>query len=303
MKISKVATGLLIFLMIVSTSLAVFTSYITPESVEAATYTWGSEGATIREIQTKLKQWGYYNGNIDGKYGYNTWMAVRKFQAKNGLKVDGIAGPEILRKIGINVPSGGGGSSGKVYSWGARGETVREIQRRLKNWGYYNGSVDGIYGYGTWSAVKKFQQKNGLKADGVTGAATLQALGIPTGQSQTSWERNLYLLAAAIHGEARGEPYEGKVAVGAVIMNRVRHSSFPNTIAGVIYQPGAFDAVADGQINLTPDDSAFKAARDALNGWDPTGGAIYYWNPATATSSWVWSRPIIKQIGKHVFAK
>ncbi|NLJ88549.1 MAG: spore cortex-lytic enzyme [Epulopiscium sp.] len=289
--------------MIISTSLAVFTSYITPESVEAASYSWGSEGSTVREIQTKLKQWGYYNGNVDGKYGYNTWLAVRKFQEKNGLKVDGIAGPATLSKIGINTAARTGSSSGKVYSWGARGETVREIQRRLKSWGYYKGNIDGIYGYGTWSAVRYFQQKNGLKADGVTGRATLQALGIPTGQSQSSWERNVYILAAAIHGEARGEPYEGKVAVGAVIMNRVRHSSFPNTIAGVIYQPGAFDAVADGQINLTPDDSAFKAARDALNGWDPSGGAIYYWNPATATSSWIWSRPIIKQIGKHVFAK
>ena len=137
----------------------------------------------------------------------------------------------------------------------------------------------------------------------MTGRATLQALGIPTGQSQSSWERNVYILAAAIHGEGRGEPYEGQVAIGAVILNRVRHSSFPNTIAGVIYQPGAFDAVADGQINLTPDDSAFKAARDALNGWDPSGGAIYYWNPATAKSKWIWSVPITKRIGKHVFGK
>lgn len=302
MNTRRVILIVLFFIMMLSTGAAFFTEYITPDAVEAATYTWGSEGSTVREIQTKLKQWGYYNGTVDGKYGYQTWLAVRKFQEKNGIKVDGIAGPATLSKIGINT-EGGSTASNTVYSWGARGETVREIQRRLKNWGYYDGSVDGIYGYGTWAAVRKFQQKNGLKVDGVAGTSTLQALGIPTGSSQSSDSRNVYLLAAAIYGEARGEPYTGQVAVGAVILNRVRHTSFPNTIAGVIYQPGAFDAVRDGQINLTPNETAYKAARDALNGWDPTGGCIYYWNPATATSKWIWSRPIITQIGKHVFAK
>lgn len=301
MNTRRVILIVLFFTMLISTGTAFFTEYITPDAVETATYTWGSEGATVREIQTKLKQWGYYNGTVDGKYGYQTWLAVRKFQEKNGIKVDGIAGPATLSKIGINT--GTTTTSNKVYSWGARGETVREIQRRLKNWGYYDGSVDGIYGYGTWAAVRKFQQKNGLKVDGVAGTSTLQALGIPTGSSQSSDSRNVYLLAAAIYGEARGEPYTGQVAVGAVILNRVRHTSFPNTIAGVIYQPGAFDAVRDGQINLTPNETAYKAASDALNGWDPTGGCIYYWNPATATSKWIWSRPIITQIGKHVFAK
>jgi N-acetylmuramoyl-L-alanine amidase len=294
----------LIFAMLLSTCTTVFTEYITPNTVEAATYTWGSEGSVVRQIQTKLKQWGYYKGTVDGKYGYQTWLAVRSFQQKHGIKVDGIAGPATLSKIGINAS--GNTATRSVYSWGARGETVREIQRRLKNWGYYNGSVDGVYGYGTWSAVRKFQQKNGLKVDGVTGRGTLQALGISAGGSQSTQSadnKNVYLLAAAIHGEARGEPYTGQVAVGGVILNRVRHSSFPNSIAGVVYQPGAFDAVQDGQINLAPNESSYKAARDALNGWDPSGGAIYYWNPATATSKWIWSRPIIKQIGKHVFAK
>ena len=114
---------------------------------------------------------------------------------------------------------------------------------------------------------------------------------------------NVNLLARLIHGEARGEPYTGKVAVGAVVLNRVKSSSFPNTIAGVIYQKGAFDAVSDGQINLSPDSSALKAAQDAINGWDPSYGAIYYFNPSTATNKWIWSRPLTVTIGKHRFCK
>jgi len=271
MNTKKIAISLLIIGAIISSSAALFTSYITPESVEAITYTWGSEGSGVRQIQTKLKQWGYYYGNVDGKYGYKTWAAVRKFQQKHGIKADGIAGPVTLSKIGISTGVGTSGSK-KIYSWGSRGETVREIQRRLKNWGYYKGNIDGVYGYGTWSAVRGFQRKNGITVDGVTGSATLAALGIPTGHTASEGNKNVHLLAAAIHGEARGEPYTGKVAVGAVILNRVRHSSFPNSIAGVIYQPGAFDAVKDGQINLTPDEGSIKAAKDALNGWDPSGG-------------------------------
>lgn len=185
---------------------------------------------------------------------------------------------------------------------GSQGKEVTNIQSRLKSWGYYNGSVDGIYGWRTSNAVKEFQRKNGLTADGVAGPATLSKIGLPTGSS-SSQSNNVTLLAMVINGEARGESYEGQVAVGAVVLNRVRHSSFPNTIAGVIYQPGAFTAVDDGQINVAIQSSCFNAARDALNGWDPTGGAIYYYNPRTATSSWIFNRPIIKTIGKHVFCK
>lgn len=185
---------------------------------------------------------------------------------------------------------------------GSRGQEVTNIQTRLKNWGYYNWSVDGIYGWRTANAVKEFQRKNGLTADGIAGPATLAKIGLPTGQS-TSSSNDVTLLAMVINGEARGESYEGQVAVGAVVLNRVRHSSFPNTIAGVIYQPGAFTAVDDGQINKAIESSCFNAARDALNGWDPTGGAIYYYNPRTATNAWIRSRPIIKTIGKHVFCK
>ncbi len=183
---------------------------------------------------------------------------------------------------------------------GSRGTEVRNIQQRLKNWGYNVGAVDGVYGAKTEAAVKKFQRNNGLTPDGIAGPATLAKIGLPSG-SNSSYNSNVNLLARIISGEARGEKYEGQVAIAAVVLNRVSHSSFPNTIAGVIYQPGAFTAVSDGQINVTPPDSCYKAARDALNGWDPTGGAIYYYNPVTATNSWIRSRKVVKTIGKHVF--
>ncbi|MFL0246533.1 spore cortex-lytic enzyme [Candidatus Clostridium stratigraminis] len=198
------------------------------------------------------------------------------------------------------------------YKWGSRGNIVVEIQRRLKAWGYYNGSLDGIYGYGTYLAVRSFQSVNGLNVDGIAGNNTLNALGINAGQYSTGTNtsnsnsdntnnNDLMLLARLINGEARGEPYEGQVAVGAVIMNRTRDSRFPSTIAGVIYQPGAFTATVDGQIEARLETSSINAARDALNGWDPSGGAIYYFNPSTATSAWIWSRPLIKIIGNHRF--
>lgn len=197
-----------------------------------------------------------------------------------------------------------------VISQGSRGETVKLIQQKLKRWGYYNGAIDGIYGSTTKKAVKYFQSKNGLTADGIVGNKTLAALGISlSGSSQTSSSGTSYsntdvtLLARLIYGEARGENFTGQVAVGAVVMNRVKSSSFPNTISGVIYQPYAFTAVADGQINLSPDATAIKAAKQAMNGYDPTYGAIYYYNPAIATSTWIFSRKTTITIGNHVFAK
>jgi len=193
-----------------------------------------------------------------------------------------------------------------LSKYGSRGQEVRTIQDKLKRWGYYTGNVDGIYGSLTVSAVKRFQQKNGLKVDGIAGTQTLNSMGIMQSSnsgSSTNNSSNVNLLARAIYGEARGESYTGQVAVGAVIMNRVRSSKFPNTIAGVIYQSGAFDAVSDGQINLQPDATAKKAAQDALNGWDPSYGALYYFNPNTATNDWIWSRPMTVTIGKHRFCK
>lgn len=193
---------------------------------------------------------------------------------------------------------------GDAYKKGASGATVTEIQTRLKNWGYYSGKVDGMFGSATEKAVKYFQQKNGLTADGVVGAQTLAALGINGGGGDLSGgtqSGDLYLLARVISAEARGEPYTGQVAVGAVVLNRVRHSSFPNSISGVIYQSGAFSCLDDGQFDEPIAESAYRAAQDALNGSDPSGGAIYYFNPATATSKWIWSRPLIVTIGKHRF--
>lgn len=198
-----------------------------------------------------------------------------------------------------------------TYKYGSRGEVVRVIQTKLKKWAYYTKSIDGIYGYQTYTSVKYFQRKNGLIVDGIAGNQTLVALGInpktvnpdSTASGSSPNNQDVMLLARLINGEARGEPYEGQVAVGAVILNRVRNPKFPSTIAGVVYQPGAFTAIVDGQVHAEMQQTSIKAARDALNGWDPSGGAIYYFNPSTATSSWIWSRPLIKVIGKHRFCR
>ncbi|MDR3085750.1 MAG: spore cortex-lytic enzyme [Christensenellaceae bacterium] len=195
-----------------------------------------------------------------------------------------------------------------VY-WGMSGENVRKVQQKLVQYGYLKGAVDGVFGQATYDAVVYFQKKNGLKADGVVGDATLAALGVNLGTSSSSsrggsgsYSQSLNLLARLVYAEARGESYAGQVAVAAVVLNRVRSASFPNSVSGVIYQSGAFDVVYDGQINLSPNETALRAAQDALNGWDPSGGALYYYNPAKSTSSWIWSRRVITVIGKHRFA-
>ena len=190
---------------------------------------------------------------------------------------------------------------------GSTGDDVSAVQKRLKQWGYYSGAVDGIFGYATERAVKWFQEKNGLAVDGVVGPQTAAAMGLNLKSTVSSSTKpasgDVYLLAQCIYSESRGEPYKGQVAVGAVVLNRVKSSAFPNSISGVIYQKGAFSAVDDGQINLSPDDSAIKAARDAMNGWDPTGGCLYYYNPAKTSNRWIRSRPIVVRIGNHVFCK
>ncbi|MBR4057955.1 MAG: spore cortex-lytic enzyme [Oscillospiraceae bacterium] len=187
------------------------------------------------------------------------------------------------------------------YRRGSSGNVVSQIQTKLKNWGYYKYNVDGIYGSRTEKAVKSFQSRNGLTADGIAGPATLAALGIQSNEAAQSVSGDVNLLARLISAEARGEPYNGQVAVGAVVLNRMKHPSFPNTMSGVIYQSGAFTCITDGQFNQPVAESAYRAARDALAGVDPSGGAIYYFNPATATSKWIWSRPLIVVIGKHRF--
>ncbi len=196
------------------------------------------------------------------------------------------------------------------YKKGSSGAVVTQIQTKLKSWGYYTGAVDGVYGSGTERAVRAFQQKNGLTVDGKAGDQTLAAMGLSAGSGGNSGNSGgsggasgsqVDLLARLISAEARGEPYSGQVAVGAVVLNRIKHPSFPNTLSGVIYQSGAFTCITDGQFNQPVAESAYRAARDALNGVDPSGGAIYYFNPSTATSSWIWSRPLITVIGKHRF--
>lgn len=192
-----------------------------------------------------------------------------------------------------------------VLKRGSTGDKVSQMQQKLKNWGYYTGEVDGIFGSKTESAVRYFQRKNGLVEDGIVGPATAKKLGMSlsegTSSGNSSSSNDVYLLARAVYGGARGEPYEGQVAGSAVILNRVEHPSFPNTIAGVIYQSGAFDVVSDGPDKSFADSNALRAARDAMAGWDPTNGCIYYYNPQTATNQWIKSRPIMRVIGNHVF--
>lgn len=193
-----------------------------------------------------------------------------------------------------------------LSSLGSRGQEVRQIQRKLQNLGFYSGSVDGIYGTATQKAVRRFQKSCGISADGIAGPKTLLYLGLGSGSSSSTngySSNDIYLLAKVIAAEARGESYTGQVAVGAVVLNRVQHSSFPDSISGVVYQSGAFSAVRDSNWNVAPNDTARKAARDAINGWDPTGGAIYYYNPAKTSNQWIRKRPVVTTIGRHVFCK
>ena len=187
---------------------------------------------------------------------------------------------------------------------GSQGTEVTKIQTKLNNLGIYSGRIDGIYGSATKSAVTSFQRQQGITADGIAGSLTLKALGITSGSYGSIGKyssSDVALLAKIVSAESRGESYEGQVAVAAVILNRIEHPSFPNTLAGVIYQPGAFSCLTDGGVNAPVADSAYKAVRDAINGWDPSGGAIYYYNPAKSTSKWIFSRPVITVIGDHRF--
>ncbi len=228
---------------------------------------------------------------------------IRSQISKNRIAIISISGVLLLFLLynifSVNIVQA-------LSKYGSRGEEVRTIQTKLKRWGYYNGNVDGIFGSQTLAAVKYFQRKNGLVVDGIAGKRTLEAMGIFTSSGNSgssSSSSDLNLLSRLVYGEARGEPYSGQVAVAAVVLNRVKSSSFPNSISGVIYQKGAFNVVDDGQINLTPNSTARKAAQDALNGWDPSYGSIYYFNPSTATNKWIWSRPHVVTIGKHRFCK
>lgn len=189
---------------------------------------------------------------------------------------------------------------------GSRGDEVRRIQTKLRSLGFFNGSIDGIYGVKTQSAVRQFQKSVGITADGIAGRKTLLYLGLEESTSVSAGgysSSDIYLLAKVIAAEARGESYIGQVAVGAVVLNRVDSSSFPDTVAGVVYQKGAFSAVTDSNWSVSPDATSRKAAQDAINGWDPSGGSLYYYNPAKTSNRWIRTRPVVTTIGSHVFCK
>lgn len=192
-------------------------------------------------------------------------------------------------------------SENVVSQLGSSGKEVTAIQERLKERGLFNDSVTGYYGEKTRQAVLRFQKQQGISQTGTAGPVTLRALGISIGAVPAATEQNINLLARIISAEARGEPYVGQVAVGAVILNRIEHPSFPDTLSGVIYENGAFTAIVDGQFNEPVADSAYNAARDALNGWDPTGGCVYYYNPAKTSNAYMHSRPTVTVIGSHRF--
>jgi len=201
-----------------------------------------------------------------------------------------------------------------TLNWGSTGTSVRVLQRKLLAWGYYDGRVDGTYGSDTYRAVVEFQRKNRIRVDGVVGPETWGALGYEwsgnqrrqvvrtAGSRGVSRNNDVEMIARLVHAEARAEPYEGQVAVAAVLLNRVNSSSFPNSVSGVIYQPLAFESVANGQFNIPPTEQNRKAARSAINGWDPSYGCLFFWNPTKPVSRWIWSRRIVRRIGDHVFA-
>ncbi|WAA13779.1 spore cortex-lytic enzyme [Fervidibacillus halotolerans] len=235
----------------------------------------GSVGDDVIELQSRLQYIGFYNGKIDGVFGWQTYWALRNFQYEFGMKVDGLAGPATKQKL-INVTK-----YNESY--------VKEQINKGNSFTHYGGT-----------SIENQTGNNGSNSSSQQSSSNKPtAANVPNGFSQN----DIQLMANAVYGEARGEPYIGQVAVAAVILNRVESPSFPNTVSGVIFEPGAFTAVSDGQIWLTPDETAKKAVLDAINGWDPSGNAIYYFNPNTATNSWIWSRPQIKQIGKHIFCK
>jgi N-acetylmuramoyl-L-alanine amidase len=268
-----------------------------PNKVEAFTnqvVQRGSVGDDVIELQARLQYIGYYRGKIDGVFGWGTYWALRNFQKDYGLDIDGLAGLKTRQKL-VSVSKFDGKwvhtqiAKGNDFTYYGGTDLNKQVKPKKNTGG----------GAKTTPAKPKTTTQNTGNKTKATAPRTTTAVNVPQGYSQN----DINLMANAVHGESRGEPYEGQVAVAAVILNRVESALFPNTVSGVIFEPRAFTAVADGQIWLTPNEKSKQAVLDAINGWDPTGGAIYYFNPATATSSWIWGRPQIKQIGKHIFCK
>ena len=261
MNLKKIVLSILTIALLIGSAYA--TSPVQINAFSSRDLAQGSTGDDIIELQARLQYIGFYNGKIDGKFGYGTYWALRSFQEKYGLPVDGIAGSQTKKKL----------TAASSYDE----KFVMDNLKKGNQFTHYGGKPLS-------SQVKQ-------------GGGGNENVHLPSKYS----EQDLKLMANAVYGEARGEPYEGQVAVAAVILNRVEHADFPDTIGGVIFQPGAFTAVADGQIWLTPNERAKEAVLDALNGWDPSENSIYYFNPITATSKWIWSRPQVKKIGLHVF--
>ncbi len=296
------------------------------QSFGSGTLKYGSRGKDVVELQGRLNLLGYYHDRLDGHFGNRTLDSVRRFQKMFGLRVDGIVGARTKQKL-VQVTKGWKPGTAKVshsLKKGAVGGYVWEMQNRLKFLGFYTGPVHGKFDQRTENAVRLFQYRFGLTVDGAVGPITKNKLYLATknwkqstAQKQSSnpskntlvksssglSQNDIHMLARTVYAEARGEPYVGQVAVAAVLLNRLESEMFPNTVTGIVFQPLAFEAVADGQIWLEPDETAKKAVADALNGWDPSEGAVYYFNPDRATSKWIWSRPQIKRIGKHIFCK
>lgn len=299
-------------------------------SAMQGTLRMGSSGGEVSELQARLKYLGFYQGKIDGQFDWRTHRALRAFQNQFRVAVDGVYGFKTKKLLREATKGWAPGVENRIYHKGDRGGYVYELQGRLKYLDYYRGKVDGKFGAQTDRAVKDFQYRFGMKVDGEVGARTKLKLwratrGYTTAKKGATAQpskmtevkpmkdvpasnnglspQDIDLIAKAVTGEARGEPYSGQVAVAAVILNRLDSNQFPDSPSSIIYEPLAFTAVADGQINMAPASSCKRAVYDALNGWDPSNGALYYFNPETATSEWIWGRPQIKKIGKHIFMR
>ncbi|MRG86424.1 spore cortex-lytic enzyme [Salinibacillus xinjiangensis] len=296
MTLKKFLLCFVVFLLMLTIPLSTYQDHNKSEAFSPRILQKGSSGDDVIELQARLQYLGFYKGKIDGLFGWGTYWAVRNFQKEFSLDIDGLVGEETKAKLRK--------ASKYDKKW------VYEQLRSGKEFTYYGGtSLDKQtkkkkQGTGGQSAQQQ-QAEQGQKQEANQGGGGEDtppqptSVNVPSGYSQN----DIKLLANAVYGEARGESYVGQVAIAAVILNRVESPTFPNTVSGVIFEPRAFTAVSDGQIWLEPNDKARRAVMDALNGMDPSGNALYYFNPDTATSDWIWSRPQIKKIGKHIFCK
>lgn len=286
MKMKKI-TIVLIILLLITTFYPKFTKPM--EAFTDQVIQHGAIGDDVIELQARLKHIGFYTGEIDGVFGWRTYWALRHFQYEFGLPVDGLAGEKTKEMLERATHYDEEATKAEMYKTPTQQQSSQQKQTD-PNQTTQNQTSRQEQDQGGGQTTDQQQQEQ---------PSQTTAVNVPQGFSQN----DIRLMANAVYGEARGEPYEGQVAVAAVILNRLKSPTFPNTVSGVIFEPRAFTAVADGQIWLTPDDTARRAVLDAINGWDPSGNALYYFNPETATSPWIWTRPQIKRIGKHIFCK